>query len=165
MRFENDLKILNLHTEELHTVPSQLNFDKFPEPFLKHNQNFVNEYNKLIQTFQIEVINLIKRQLNFEINLMNKDLKHYKYNLKDLTDNVEAFVENIHKQEEEYLSSKFLDADNKARRVIMKPYLTSSKQNYSNLNNKNSYSYNQNNNTNGAQNRLNNANFHNIWIL
>ncbi|CAF1068081.1 unnamed protein product [Brachionus calyciflorus] len=110
LRYENDLRILKLHSE-LNTVPEQLNFNKFPEPFLKHNDRFIQKYNTLISKFQNEIINLA----------------FYKRNLNGFVDNIDEFVENIHIKEEDNLKIQFIDSDNKARRVILKPFVVISK--------------------------------------
>lgn len=124
LRYENDIKILKIH-EELKSVPEQLNFDKFPEPFLKHNLSFIEDYNKLLSNFQSEIMSLIKRSLKSELDILQKDLNYYKSNLRGIVNNVDEFIDNLHKHEEKNLEKQFIDSDNKARRVKLKPFLVS----------------------------------------
>ena len=62
-----------------------------------------------------------------ELKILKKDLAFYKRNLNGFVDNINEFVENIHKKEEDNLKTQFIDSDNKARRVILKPFVVSSK--------------------------------------
>ncbi|CAF0829065.1 unnamed protein product [Brachionus calyciflorus] len=67
---ENNIKLIESHIKN-GTTPSQLFFDKFPTPFLNYDSIFVENYNKIIQKAQIEILNESLIRLNCQI----KDLK------------------------------------------------------------------------------------------
>ncbi|CAF1095394.1 unnamed protein product, partial [Brachionus calyciflorus] len=75
--------------------------------------------------FQNGIILLSISELEEELKILSKDLAFYKRNLNGFVENVEEFVEKIHKKEEESLQYQFIDSDNKAHRVILKPYVVS----------------------------------------
>jgi hypothetical protein len=60
---KNNIKIMQLHLNQ-GSVPISLYFSNYPQPFLKHDDKFIESYNNLIKKFQIETIGLIIERLN-----------------------------------------------------------------------------------------------------
>lgn len=54
----NKVKVLEQKTFNLRTVPNPLVYDKFPKPLLRHDSDFVDQYNELIFTTQKTILNL-----------------------------------------------------------------------------------------------------------
>ena len=57
LRKENNINLLEFHLKN-ETYPNQLFFDKFPTPFLLFDEQFVNNYNKIIKETQIQIMTL-----------------------------------------------------------------------------------------------------------
>ncbi|CAF0968752.1 unnamed protein product [Brachionus calyciflorus] len=142
LRYENDVKVLRFHLEN-NTAPKQLFYQNYPIPFLKHNEKFVSDYNKIIRNTQVATMNLIIEHIEYDINVLENDLKYYKRNLVGCVKDVDVFVQNIHDRESEFLKDEFLKSDAKCKRIFIKPFEPEKKKFGVNNNRLNS-SYNQN---------------------
>jgi hypothetical protein len=79
-RYKNHLDIFKLHLAK-ESTPASLFYCNFPAPFLSDDEVFVEAYNKLIQSFQSDAMNLIMNRLSFFVNLINDKLEAIKTNL------------------------------------------------------------------------------------
>ncbi|CAF1020481.1 unnamed protein product [Brachionus calyciflorus] len=127
LRFEKNIAILNRHIEK-NDAPSQLFHVNFPQPFLKHNEKFVLEYNQFISDSQKKIMKMAIKHLTDEINILEKDLKSFKKNLTGCVDSVDVFVADIENREIDFLKNEFLAADRKCENVKVKPYVVEKKE-------------------------------------
>ncbi len=59
------------------SVPSQLFINKFPEPFLKEDTIFIDEYNKIINECQIRIMQSCTQRLKDQIVTLKEKIIIY----------------------------------------------------------------------------------------
>jgi hypothetical protein len=123
LRYENHVKIFTTHLEN-NTTPSALFYNKFPEPFLNDDVEYVQKYNNLIAVFQAEAIILSKSFLEKRINTLNSKLNSIKDNLSRNNSEIDinkCFSEIISHQNSN-LKERFEKANTKATRAKSIPF-------------------------------------------
>jgi hypothetical protein len=119
LRYENHLCIFNIHKNNK-TTPNSLFFNRFPSPFLEHDQEFVDKYNGLIEDTQNKIINLIittleERLIKIDSQIIEKrDLLDEQ--LKQIGSDFESFIDVITFEEEKNLVGKFASMKYRAER-------------------------------------------------
>ena len=135
-RYENHIKIFKTHLDH-NTTPSALFYNKFPEPFLNDDQEYVSKYNKLIDNFQHEVLNLSKSFLEKRISTLDSKLSAIKSNLteKNADLDINKYFSEIISHQNSNLREHFDKANSKASRAKSIPFVAGKKFNSSNSNN------------------------------
>jgi hypothetical protein len=80
----NKKKIFDLHINN-NTVPKQLDYSKFPTPYLDTDSKFIEDYNKLIETFQKDCMNLCVNRLQEQCQSIKSNMDELISTLTDQT--------------------------------------------------------------------------------
>ena len=124
---ENDIKILQFHLNN-DTTPSQLFYKNFPEPFLSHDSIFIERYNNFIHETQKGMINLSITRLSEQVNLLKENqLKHKNELVKNFSENniekINELLSELEKKQIEIFKNDFTKADEKAKRIVARPFV------------------------------------------
>lgn len=119
---QNHVSIIKFHLEN-NTTPSQLFFDKFPVPFLAHDDKAIEDHNKIIHETQIKLMKSIITHLNLQVDSFEKELLDLKNSIKDRITNSAQTFESIRKATELELKKQFDDAHEKASRITSRPFV------------------------------------------
>lgn len=76
-RYKNHIQMFKTHLNNK-TSPPSLFFNRFPTPFLHDDETFVNNYNALIEDFQVKTMNLCVSTLESRINSLEVKLIDFK---------------------------------------------------------------------------------------
>ena len=111
------------------TTPSALFYNKFPEPFLNDDFEYVKQYNDLISVFQSDVLALSKSFLEKRIKTLESKLNDIKSNL--IENNADSDINNsfaqIITQQNTILRERFEKANAKACRAKSIPFVSGKK--------------------------------------
>ena len=117
------------------TAPPSLFFDKFPQPFLPCDPNYISEFNSLIVTFQIGAIELGIRSCTTKLTSIESNISafankyHLNENIKTVIADLEEVVANNHK--EQFLRSVTKINSYQARGYLVKPRTKSANNSFS----------------------------------
>jgi hypothetical protein len=161
LRKENNILIMKTHLNN-QTAPTELSYNRFPNPFLHHDQLFVQKYNNLIRKFQQDLINLIIERCNEQIEILKNDFKLFSNILKNHISKLDDYEKYLKENEKKKLEKDFEKANKKCLEIITKPFITKEK-----TKNKQNDSYNKtkfensrishvNSNINNPKKRFNN---------
>ena len=135
------------------TCPQSLNYDRFPIPFLQDDENFVNKYNQLIETFQRDTMALCIESLRERVDKIDSYLLEVKDKLKDSEANIEQKFENIEKSVNTSLEKFFKHKEYKYRHTSLNKFkvkTTNSEKNNENVENNNTQKYVKNQSQNSS---------------
>jgi hypothetical protein len=104
------------------TTPASLFFNRFPQPFYAHDNDFVEKYNKRIIEFQTNVMNDIIEFSQSKIVKYENDLNSHINLIANKPNDFNSIIENKYKQIEFEKRDYFERKMNKARRCISKPF-------------------------------------------
>ena len=152
LRYKNHIKV-NQDYKNNNTTPSALFFNRFPEPHLIDDPDFVNEYNDRIRKFQTETMNSIIDHYKNRTNIIENKLSEIKIKLieNNNENTINQEFEKIENTKKEELKEKFVKAHNKVLRAKSQPFIASIYQKQNNSRNKktdNTKTRNRNNNNN-----------------
>ena len=124
---ENNIKVAEYHIKN-GSAPKQLFIDSFPQPFLIHDIIFVQEYDKLVKTWQVDALKL-------SISCMKRQIENLKNNINNLKDQITPQMHNdvddllCQLSEEAYstLESTLQNAFEKAERVNIRTFFARDK--------------------------------------
>jgi hypothetical protein len=156
IRYECHISILKSHlNKEIISTPSSLFYNRFPRPFFMDKIEFINKYNKMINDFQVNTMNLIIEELEIRLNDIKEMINIEKDKLTNdniiILNNINMnhLLEYINKYEEKSLSTFLISAKSKCDKSKSKPYtINNNSINRDNLNN-NRNNINSFNDTNG----------------
>ena len=129
-RAKNHIKNMQSH-KAINTTPESLNFNAFPQPFLPHDESFIEKYNNLIAQFQTNSMDLIIDTLEMSIKELETDNLAHKVVLSQ-TGDVDSILESISNKVKKYYRTRFQKANDKVRRVVMRPFKVVNKESSSN---------------------------------
>jgi hypothetical protein len=119
LKKKNHVLIIKFHLNN-NTTPSQLFFNNFPTPFLAHDEQAVADHNRIIIETQKQLMNSILKHLDLQIKSLENNLEELKS-----TNMIDSSVfEDIFKQVENNLKPEFDRADEKAKRIVSKPFIS-----------------------------------------
>ena len=75
-RYRQHVDVMRFHLQSK-TTPKSLFFNRFPEPFIKNDEKFIEEYNTIIETCQTNIIKLIMSHFNDGIPKLEKEISDY----------------------------------------------------------------------------------------
>jgi hypothetical protein len=105
------------------TAPKEISIHNFPPPFLSHDKDFVKEYDKLIKTFQTQIMELCMSRVNQQLNAFKEKITNIKTYLKSKNvQDVYSKLDNIKINTENTWKSISDTAMEKAQRIIIKSY-------------------------------------------
>ena len=114
---EHHLSSFDTFLENQITPPS-LFYKNFPYPFLHNDQDFVKEYNDIIQDFQTKAIKLCQNHLHIQLSKINNEITNFKSQLisiyPNINDNIKAIEFELNEENKETL----LKRNNKIQRLI-----------------------------------------------
>jgi hypothetical protein len=103
-------------------TPKCIEHCRFPSPFITESEDILNEYNKLIDGFQVSIMEFWKKILNQQIKELENDIKIHKDILKHHVENINELTVELQKAEEESLINQFNKSNNKCEnRIKAKP--------------------------------------------
>lgn len=120
LKKQNHIAILQFHLKNS-TTPSSLFFHAFPEPFLAHDQNAVDDHNKIIIEAQTKMMESSIKHLTLQINALESNLSQIKSQLNQ--PNLNELLFTIKTETETELKPEFDRVDAKAKRHAAKPYM------------------------------------------
>lgn len=122
-RFESHINYFNNYKSHK-LVPPALFFNKFPEPFLPSNKDFVTEYNSLIQQFQMDCMSLCIKHLE---NMLENDIKiklnQIKKDLTSLDNNGDEIISQLAEKIDSEMTEYFFNKDAKFKRLVFKEFI------------------------------------------
>jgi hypothetical protein len=125
LRYENHLVINSLHFRAKST-PKSLFYERYPAPFFQEDQEFIDNYNKIIEKSQMETMTLIKETLESRIIKIKQKISEYKddsINLSKYSEfNPNDIVQSIYKTEERSLLDTFVKHKQRAERCVARPF-------------------------------------------
>ena len=106
------------------TAPKEISIHNFPPPFLSHDKEFVEEYDKLIKSFQTQIMELCIKRASQQVDTFQEKISNIKTylsakNVQDVDSkltNIKSNVENTWK----LINEKALE---KAQRLVIKPFV------------------------------------------
>ena len=155
LRYKNHIKV-NQDYKNNNTTPSALFYNRFPEPHLIDDPEFVNEYNARISKFQNETMSSIIEHYKNRTNIIEKKLSEIKITLieNNNENTINQEFERIENTKKEELKEKFAKAHNKVLRAKSQPFIASIYKNQNNTRNKDkNYNTNRNRNNNNNNNK------------
>ena len=127
LNFFSSKALLEIHTQK-ETTPSTLFYNRFPKPFFRDNQPFLDKYNDLIKEFQYSSLRLIIGEIESRLEDIEETIEGEKQNiinsniLNGFNINIANLVEYINKCEEQELTDFVIRATAKANKCEKKPY-------------------------------------------
>jgi hypothetical protein len=118
---KHHINIMRLHIDAK-TTPASLFFNRFPQPFYAHDNDFVEKYNSRIIEFQTNVMNDIIEFSQSKIVKFENDLNNHINLIANKPIDFNSIIENKYKQIEFEKRDYFESKMNKARRCISKPF-------------------------------------------
>jgi hypothetical protein len=115
LRYNNHIKIFDTHLSN-NTTPPSLFYNRFPQPFLADDNEFVNKYNNLISEFQVNTLNLCKEFLVARVEKIEAGLLSIKGSLiSDTT--LDSKLADLKTESEARLKDHFQISNEKALRA------------------------------------------------
>ena len=158
LRFKNHKVLFELHLSK-NTTPHSLFFCRFPEPFFNRDSEFVEKYNKIIEKFQLETMDLIVESLSTNIGKLETEINTFKNSNGNPSINVNDFVSYVLLKEENALKNKFVAMKHKAQRCEVRKFEAKSSRNPRNSNNNQNESSLSNETTNSLNQSSNVSNY------
>ena len=119
---EISLKVFDYHKQN-GTAPKEISIHNFPPPFLSHDKDFIKDYDALIKSFQVQIMDLCIKRVNQQINSFRSKIEDIKTNLSNnRVENIENQLDNIKKQIETNWKTIGDSAMEKAQRIIIKSF-------------------------------------------
>lgn len=125
LRKKNDIKLLEFHLNN-ETTPSALFFDKFPVPFLWHDEEAVNDHNQIVKEAQQKMLESSIKHLNRQLASLQSNLEQLKPSVVNFVSDSARFFNDLKQSLEKELSDEFRKADEKAKRFTSRPFTVSS---------------------------------------
>ncbi|CAF1125043.1 unnamed protein product, partial [Brachionus calyciflorus] len=115
--------MFNRHLEK-GTTPAALFFDKFPKPYLSKDKDFVDEYNRIIEKTQKDIMNLCINSLSKRLDGMNNELKNIRDKLKTYfqEDELSKKFDEIESKEEYHLRPQMKKSMEKVNNIYAKKF-------------------------------------------
>ena len=157
MRKENQIRIIESHTNNK-TTPKALSHQNFPAPFIAFNSRslFIDKYNKIIETAQMEIMNLEIEEFKEDIKILNNDVDIFIKTLQHHVSNIDETKKEIYKFQEDKIKKSLESAHVKVAKVQITPFVAKQSNDSSmNINNKSSKQFqtvSSNNNSNRSIN-------------
>lgn len=92
MKKTYDIHIHNFHIEN-GTKPSQLFTINWPQPFLVHDERYIDDYNNKINEFSIDLMSLNITYLKRSIDQLKENIKNYQNDIK--LNDLEKIIQSI----------------------------------------------------------------------
>lgn len=122
LRSENNIKIMKSHKDNK-TAPKAMDFKYFPDPWLKHEPDYVKGYNDLIKKFQIQLMDYIITYLESKKLVFNTEIETQKDTLTLNTKDVDKKLKEIKTKCDKKLEKEYKISDQKCQSVILTEYV------------------------------------------
>ena len=125
LKTENNINILKSHMIN-NTTPSSINHQRFPKPFLWHNDVYVVNYNQMLEKFQTEIMKFNTTELEtHKIKLLEKfKTLRIEMQLSNQFNDIAKLIESTYRQCEAELKPLFAKSDKKVKNIQTKKYVT-----------------------------------------
>lgn len=121
LKKQNHVSLIEFHINN-ETTPSQLFFDKFPQPFLTNDPEAIDEYNSIIRETQVKLMRSNIKHLKKQITKLELNLK----TIRDMipsNEDTDSLFKTIRDKVELDLKPEFEKADAKAKRLVSRPFI------------------------------------------
>ena len=137
-RYENHIKLFKSHIGNGSSPPS-LFYNRFPVPFLADDENYVEDYNDLINEFQTKAMNLSIKYLYKRISKNEEKLQAKKDSMKEKNDSklVDTHVTSLESTVNKDLEKYFTDKNEQFNRITIQKYVAKNQNIYNNNRNQN----------------------------
>jgi hypothetical protein len=129
LRYNHHAAILKIHqSKQIPTVPSSLDFVRFPMPFFSTDQSFVDKQNNLIREYQKKTIDLIHEHIEEQISIIQNRILQEKDKINGLSyinlqsHQLDDIIEFLRSTEEKKLAKTFMLNQRRAEKCKNTPF-------------------------------------------
>jgi len=125
LRKENQILLLQSHLKN-NTSPDALRHHKFPAPFpaFDHKPLFIDNYNKIIETMQRQIMELEIAEFKLDIDNLNNDVRVFCNILSHHVQDIDRTKADIHNYQSDLLKKDFESAHVKVSKATRVPFTT-----------------------------------------
>jgi hypothetical protein len=132
LRYNHHLTIMKIHqSKEIPTVPSSLDYTRFPLPFFIMDEKFVQKQNEIIREYHKETIKLICAHVDEQLVVIEKRILEEKDKILKLSHidlnnhSLDELIKILQSDEEQRLSKSFIINQRRAEKCKNTPFVAS----------------------------------------
>ena len=138
---KHHINVMNLHLDS-NTTPASLFYNRFPQPFFSHDEEFITVFNSRINEFQTQVMKDIIEFSNKKIEKHQNLIDSHLSSINNSTENTDDISQRILRSRESSMKEYFERKINKARKCVAKPFIVMKKHVNKSFNNSSLFSDN-----------------------